>query len=163
MDHAVPEPIAPLPPRSAHRRLDVVVPAVGSPLWPCENHRVLCERCASEAAPPPTGVVRADACQLDPARGPTGWPDALLGCDLAARWPSEPCGEALGRGYGPQRRSRPSTDSSEVAAGVVLDVDADGQPVGTATQHAPRALDLSTLETEGLAIVRPSLARSRCR
>jgi len=46
--------------------------------------------------------------------------------------------------------ARPSADSQEVAEGVVLDLDADGQPVGIDIQHASRALDLSTLETRSL-------------
>ena len=46
--------------------------------------------------------------------------------------------------------ARPSADSQEVADGVVLDVDAEGQPVGIDIQHASRTLDLSTLETRSL-------------
>jgi uncharacterized protein YuzE len=45
---------------------------------------------------------------------------------------------------------RPSADSHEVADGVVLDLDAEGQPVGIDIQHASRTLDLSTLETRSL-------------
>lgn len=50
--------------------------------------------------------------------------------------------------------ARPSADSAEVADGVVLDVDADGLPVGIDIQHASQALDLSTLETEALPVSR---------
>jgi len=45
---------------------------------------------------------------------------------------------------------RPSVDSREISDDVVLDVDADGQPVGFDIQHASRLLDLSFLETEAL-------------
>lgn len=44
----------------------------------------------------------------------------------------------------------PSADSHEVADGVVLDLDADGRPVGIDIQRASRTLDLSTLETHAL-------------
>lgn len=44
----------------------------------------------------------------------------------------------------------PSADSREVADGVVLDLDAEGRPVGIDIQHASRTLDLSTLETRSL-------------
>lgn len=54
--------------------------------------------------------------------------------------------------------ARPSVDSHEVAAGLVLDVDADGQPVGIDIQHASTNLDLSTLETQALPIVTVKLA-----
>ncbi len=40
--------------------------------------------------------------------------------------------------------------SPEVAGGVVLDLDADGRPVGIVLQRASRSLDLSTLETTSL-------------
>ena len=46
--------------------------------------------------------------------------------------------------------AKPSADSQEVADGIVLDVDADGRPVGIDIQHASRTLDLSTLETHSL-------------
>lgn len=45
---------------------------------------------------------------------------------------------------------RPGADAHEVADGVVLDLDAAGQPVGIDIQHASRSLDLSTLETRSL-------------
>ncbi len=50
--------------------------------------------------------------------------------------------------------ARPSVNSAEIADGVVLDVDADGRPVGFDIQHASEALDLSTLETEALPVSR---------
>lgn len=45
---------------------------------------------------------------------------------------------------------RPGADAQEIADGVVLDLDAAGQPVGIDIQHASRGLDLSTLETRSL-------------
>lgn len=44
--------------------------------------------------------------------------------------------------------AKPSADSQEIADDVVLDLDADGRPVGIDIQHASRLLDLSTLETD---------------
>ena len=41
-------------------------------------------------------------------------------------------------------------DSQEIADGVVLDIDADGNPVGIDIEYASRKLDLSTLETVAL-------------
>ena len=46
--------------------------------------------------------------------------------------------------------ARPSIHSQEVADGVVLDVDAEGQPVGIDIQHASRTLDLATLGPRSL-------------
>lgn len=46
----------------------------------------------------------------------------------------------------------PSTDSREIADGLVLDLDASGSPVGIDIQHASRKLDLSTLETKSLPL-----------
>ena len=46
----------------------------------------------------------------------------------------------------------PSTDSVEVAEGIVLDVDADGHAVGIDIQHAGETLDLRTLEAEGVPL-----------
>ncbi|MFM9957478.1 MAG: DUF2283 domain-containing protein [Phycisphaerales bacterium] len=47
---------------------------------------------------------------------------------------------------------RPSTESREVAEGVVVDVDADGRVVGIDFEHASRHLDLSRLEAEMLPV-----------
>lgn len=44
--------------------------------------------------------------------------------------------------------SRLSTDSREVAEGLVIDFDAEGHAVGIDIQHASDVLDLRTLETE---------------
>ncbi|MDO8615161.1 MAG: DUF2283 domain-containing protein [Dehalococcoidia bacterium] len=44
----------------------------------------------------------------------------------------------------------PGADSREVADGVVLDLDADGNVVGIDIQRASHRLDLKTLETEAL-------------
>jgi uncharacterized protein YuzE len=46
--------------------------------------------------------------------------------------------------------ARPGVDAHEVADGVVLDLDADGNLVGIDIEHASRRLDLATLETEAL-------------
>ena len=46
--------------------------------------------------------------------------------------------------------SRPSADSREVARGVVLDFDEEGNLVGIDIDHTSKRLDLKTLEAEGL-------------
>lgn len=46
--------------------------------------------------------------------------------------------------------ARPSVDSREVADGVVIDLDEDGNVVGIDIEHASQKLDLNTLETESL-------------
>ncbi len=48
--------------------------------------------------------------------------------------------------------SRPSADSREIADGLVIDFDADGNIVGIDIDHASKKLDLSKLETEALPI-----------
>jgi len=45
---------------------------------------------------------------------------------------------------------RASTESTEVAEGVVLDFDAAGRLVGIDIDHASQVVDLSKLEAEGL-------------
>jgi uncharacterized protein YuzE len=45
---------------------------------------------------------------------------------------------------------RPGVDAHEVIDGMVVDLDADGRPVGIDIQHASRDLDLKTLETQAL-------------
>ncbi len=47
---------------------------------------------------------------------------------------------------------RPSTDSREVTAGVVLDFDADGHLVGIDIDHASAIADLSRLEANSLPV-----------
>ena len=47
---------------------------------------------------------------------------------------------------------RTSTDSREVAPGVVLDFDAEGNLVGIDIDHASRVVNLSRLEAEALPI-----------
>jgi uncharacterized protein YuzE len=42
--------------------------------------------------------------------------------------------------------SRPSADSREIADGLVIDFDAEGNIVGIDIDHASRKLDLNTLE-----------------
>lgn len=46
--------------------------------------------------------------------------------------------------------SRPSADSREVAAGIVLDFDAEGNIVGIDIDRASQKLDLKSLETVSL-------------
>jgi uncharacterized protein YuzE len=46
--------------------------------------------------------------------------------------------------------SRPGVDAHEVIDGLVVDLDADGRPVGIDIHHASRDLDLKTLETQAL-------------
>ena len=45
---------------------------------------------------------------------------------------------------------KPGADAHEVADGVVIDVDADGNLVGIDIEYASRKLELSTLETFAL-------------
>ncbi|MBF8265317.1 MAG: Protein of unknown function DUF2283 [Dehalococcoidia bacterium] len=52
-----------------------------------------------------------------------------------------------------------SEDSREVAPGVVLDFDAEGNLVGIDIDHASKIADLSKLEAEALPIAKLSLAR----
>lgn len=52
---------------------------------------------------------------------------------------------------------RPSADSREVAPGVVLDFDEDGQPVGIDFDHASRIVNLTRLEAEALPVTSISL------
>ena len=46
--------------------------------------------------------------------------------------------------------ANPGADAQEIADGMVVDVDADGRPVGIDIQHASQTLDLSILETHAL-------------
>ena len=52
---------------------------------------------------------------------------------------------------------RVSADSREVARGVVLDFDSEGQLVGIDIDHASKIVDLSRLEAEALPIITFSL------
>ena len=52
---------------------------------------------------------------------------------------------------------RVSADSREVAPGVVLDFDAEGQLVGIDIDHASKIVDLSRLEAKALPISTLSL------
>ena len=47
---------------------------------------------------------------------------------------------------------RASVDSDEVAPGIVIDFDADGNAVGIDIQHASKLLDLTKLEAQSLPI-----------
>jgi uncharacterized protein YuzE len=46
--------------------------------------------------------------------------------------------------------SKAGCDAQEVIEGMVVDLDADGRPVGIDIQHASRDLDLKMLETQAL-------------
>lgn len=54
--------------------------------------------------------------------------------------------------------ARPSSDSREIADGLVVDFDSDGRVVGIDIQHASEIMDLKTLETESLPAGRTRLA-----
>ncbi len=56
--------------------------------------------------------------------------------------------------------AKPSTDTREVAPGVVLDFDAEGQLVGIDIDRASQLVDLSRLEAEGLPVSNLSLTGS---
>lgn len=47
---------------------------------------------------------------------------------------------------------RPGADVTEVSTDFVVDVDADGTPVGIEIEHASERADLSRLEVEGLRL-----------
>ena len=53
-------------------------------------------------------------------------------------------------------KSTPSQDSKEVAEGLVLDFDGNGNIVGIDIQHASTNLDLNTLEIDSLPTKKPS-------
>jgi len=48
--------------------------------------------------------------------------------------------------------SRPSADSREIAEGLVIDFDVDGNIVGIDVDHASEKLDLKTLEAVSLPL-----------
>jgi uncharacterized protein YuzE len=54
--------------------------------------------------------------------------------------------------------SRPSADSREIADGLVIDVDAEGNIVGIDIDHASQKLDLQTLEAVSLPALATRLA-----
>jgi uncharacterized protein YuzE len=54
---------------------------------------------------------------------------------------------------------RPSADSDEVAPGVVLDFDAEGNLVGIDVQHASKVANLSRLEAVSLPVASVTLAK----
>jgi uncharacterized protein YuzE len=54
--------------------------------------------------------------------------------------------------------ARPSSDSREIAEGLVVDFDSDGRVVGIDIQHASEIMDLKTLETEALPAGKTRLA-----
>lgn len=47
---------------------------------------------------------------------------------------------------------KPSTDSTEIAPGIVLDFDESGQLVGIDIDHASKVANLSTLEAKSLPV-----------
>ena len=47
---------------------------------------------------------------------------------------------------------KPSTDSTEVAPGIILDFDENGQLVGIDIDHASKVANLSTLEAKSLPV-----------
>jgi uncharacterized protein YuzE len=49
--------------------------------------------------------------------------------------------------------ARPGFESEDVGDGNLIDLDADGNPVGIDIEHASKRLDLSTLETVALPTV----------
>jgi uncharacterized protein YuzE len=50
--------------------------------------------------------------------------------------------------------SKPSTDSREIADGLVVDFDTEGNVVGIDVEHASTKLDLASLEAESLPATR---------
>jgi uncharacterized protein YuzE len=46
--------------------------------------------------------------------------------------------------------AKPGADAQEIVDGMVIDLDAEGRPVGIDIQHASQTLDLATLETRAL-------------
>ena len=54
--------------------------------------------------------------------------------------------------------SKPSEDSREIAQGIVVDFDADGNVVGIDIDHASKNLDLESLEATCLPATKLSLA-----
>jgi len=53
---------------------------------------------------------------------------------------------------------KPSADSNEVAPGVVLDFDAEGNLVGIDVDHASKIVNLARLEAESLPVSSISLS-----
>lgn len=53
---------------------------------------------------------------------------------------------------------RKSVDSREIADGMVLDLDADGHPVGIDIDHASKLVNLSKFEAKGIPLEQISLA-----
>ena len=50
-------------------------------------------------------------------------------------------------------KNKPGVDSREIAEGLVIDFDAEGNIVGIDIDHASEKLDLTTIETESLPAV----------
>jgi uncharacterized protein YuzE len=47
-------------------------------------------------------------------------------------------------------QDRPSAETREIAAGILLDLDAEGRPVGLDIDNASKNMDLDAIETIGL-------------
>lgn len=54
--------------------------------------------------------------------------------------------------------AKPSAESREIADGLVVDFDADGNVVGIDVDHASQKLDLGSLEAEALPTTRVRIA-----
>lgn len=54
--------------------------------------------------------------------------------------------------------AKPGADTREIADGLVIDIDAEGNPVGIDIDHASRKLDLTTLETVALPTLTTKIA-----
>ena len=55
-------------------------------------------------------------------------------------------------------KSRPGSDSREIADGIVVDFDSDGNVVGIDIQEASKKLDLRTLETISFPVIQTKIA-----
>lgn len=54
--------------------------------------------------------------------------------------------------------TRPGAEAREVADGVVVDLDADGNIVGIDIDHASKKLDLTSIETSALPLIETKIA-----
>jgi uncharacterized protein YuzE len=54
--------------------------------------------------------------------------------------------------------AKPSADTREIADGLAVDLDAEGNPVGFDIDHASEKLDLRTLETVALPVTSAGIA-----
>lgn len=56
--------------------------------------------------------------------------------------------------------AKPSSDTQEIAAGLLVDFDAEGNVVGFDIDHASEKLDLTTLEATALPVAATRVAAS---